>query len=292
VAAALWTMDSTGTSVASPARLPPIAGNAFSAAFGIDEAGRVVGQSSKGDRRVAVIWTSGGAAPAELPALQATGSSAAYAISDIGDLAAGEGQDAGGATRALVWTASVPGGFATAPVVLPVNRFVVGGRPSVFAAAHGVARVGAEIWVVGEVEDGGGVDHAVLWRSADGKVFTATDLLQTELGSAAFAVNPDGIIVGEAETSAGNFVPARWRKDDTTAELRRVDLAPSGSALAVDALGRIAGTSGAHPDATVWTAPGAGVLLFSGGEPSHAYGLGGGLVVGRHGNAGFVKRLD
>lgn len=293
VSAALWKLDPTGAIASPPARLPPLAGNDFSAAFAIDEAGRVVGQSAKGARRVAVLWAAPGAPPTELPGLHASGNSAAYGVSADGKLVVGEAQDAAGATRAVVWTANGLGRFVTLPAVLPVNRFNVDGFPSTLAAANGIAQVGAQLWVVGEVEDGAGIDHAVLWRSADGVVFTATDLRRKEHGSAAVAVNQQGVIVGEAETSPGTFVPARWSQDDGGTELQRVDLAASGSARAVDASGRVAGSSGPNPDATVWSASGAGVQLFSGGEQSHAYGFGGdGFVVGRRGNAGFVKRVD
>jgi uncharacterized membrane protein len=291
VGAAMWTLDAEGAGV-TPQRLPPIAGNAFSAAFDVDEAGRVVGQSSKGERRVAVVWDRPGEAPLELPPLHAAGNGAAFAISPDGDLVVGEAQDATGAIRAVVWTADASGAFAAPPAVLPVSRFVAGGRGSALASANDVARVGAEIWVVGEVEDGAGIDHAVLWRSSDGVVFGATDLRGEELGSAAFGVSRAGVVVGEIQTSPGTFAPVRWQKDDAGSELRRVQLAARGSARAIDAAGRIAGTAGAGAEATVWSASGAPLRLFEGGEPSQAYAIVDGLVVGRRGDAAFAKRVE
>ncbi|HEX9833404.1 MAG TPA: hypothetical protein VGA66_10030, partial [Mycobacterium sp.] len=66
--AALWTVNAEGTSASAPIPLKPIGANTFSAGFGIDEAGNVVGQSSSGTSLVAVLWKSGVAEPVLFPA--------------------------------------------------------------------------------------------------------------------------------------------------------------------------------------------------------------------------------
>jgi len=290
--AALWMVNTAGSTSVTPAPLHPIAGNNFSAGFAIDEGGTVVGQSEKGLQLVAVIWHAGASAPTELPALTGTGDSGAYGISADGSLVVGEAQDATGRFRAVIWRADGAGQFSTPPQVLPFTVFAVGGESSTFSSASGVDRVGSAIWVVGEAENGIGIMRAALWRSADGTIFTATDLgLVGEAGSSAYAVNSNSHIVGEVETDAGNFVPVLWTADGLGG-FSRTALAANGSAVAINENDRIAGWSGPSDLATVWsgTTP---ETLYS--TASWAYGLNNNaqpLVVGRSGGMGFVKRVN
>jgi uncharacterized membrane protein len=295
--AALWTVDTTGAVTVTPRRLAPLDGNTFSAAFGIDGAGNAVGQSSKDAQRVAVIWKSAGAGPTELPALPSlppgfAGNSAAFGVSADSSLIVGEVEVAPGITRAVLWNVDQLGNVA-APIVLPVTLISIS---SPYSSAQGVARVGTEIWVVGVVEDGAGVDHAVLWSSQNGLLFAATDLRRNELGSIAFSVNGSGQIVGEAETSNGVFVPALWAKQDDTinGEFKRTELAAAGRAVAVNGNGRVAGWTGTTDSAAIWTLPApAPALVFNDGAVSQAYGVNASnLVVGRHGSLGFVQRFE
>ncbi len=290
-AAGLWTVNATGAATAAPTALSALAGNTFSAAFAIDEDGNAVGQSAKGAQRVAVRWPFASGAPEELPALAAGGNSTAFNVSGDGGLIVGEAQDASGRTRAVIWMADAQGTFSAPPSVLPVNIFAVDQVLSTFSSAGGVARVGSEIWVAGEALDGTGRLHAALWRSADQTTFSATDLADTaEIESAAYAVNANGLIVGEAEVPAG-LVPVQWSADGQGG-FQRTSLAAAGSAAAVNLDNRTAGWSGTPSTATVWDLT-VGEMLFA--TESWAYNLNDALqplVVGRNGSYGFIKRVD
>lgn len=292
--AALWAVSSTGEVTVTPTELAPLVGGSFSAAFALDHGGNVVGQAQDGSQLVAVIWRAGSSIPVELPALAASGNSAARDVSanpNLPTLVAGDAQDSGADTRAVLWTANAQGAFGD-PIVLPVTAFATAEGPSLYSSASGVARVGTEIWVVGEAENGDGDVRAVLWRSADGTAFTATGLgAAGDVGSAAYAVSGSGQIAGEAETAAGTFVPVSWVADGTGG-FARTTLAASGSAVAVNEGGRIAGSSGASARATVWTGAVPATLFDT---VSQAYGLNNAaqpLVVGTVGGQGFVKRVN
>lgn len=289
--ASIWTIGPGNVPMITPRALQPIAGNSFSAAFAIDEAGRSVGQSGKGAQQVAVYWAPGSSIPTELPALTATGNSVAYSISADGTCIVGEAQNAALATRAVAWIANPGGNFTAAPIVLPVNL-----AGSTLSSGNGVSRSGAQIQVAGFVEDGAGVARATLWRSADsGATFTATDLRTPgELGSYAYAVDTGGRVVGESETAPGLFAAALWTAAGGI--YNRSILAADGSAVAINTSGKISGMSG--NSATVWdaTAPGfSPVTLY--GPSSQAFGANNGdasgyLVVGILNGKGFVKRVN
>lgn len=288
--AALWTVSTTGAATATPSALAPIAGNSFSAAFALDRNGNAVGQSAKGSQLVAVTWRAGATAPTELPPLEATGNSVAFGISDDGAFIVGEAQNAALITRAVIWAAT-GGSFTNPPVVLPVN--FVGG---IFSSATGVSRVGTQVWVAGEAEEDTGTSHAMLWRSLDGAVFSATDLSRGgELGSTALAINSSGRVVGESETSAGTFAAVLWAAD-TAGEFKRTTLASSGTALSINNGGQAVGEAGGK--ATAWNTTGllGGVTtLFT--TASRAYGSNNGdttgyLVVGVNEGKGFIKKVN
>ncbi len=286
--AALWTV---GAATATPRALAPLAGNTFSAAFAIAGTGRAVGQSAKGTRLVAVTWPVGATVPTELPALDAAGNSAAFDISADGACIVGEAQNASLATRAVIWVANAGGAFTNPPIVLPVS--LVG---SAFSSASGVVRAGTQIWVAGNAEDDAGIPHATLWRSADGAVFTATDLTTAgEAGSSALAVNAAGKVVGEAETSPGVFAAALWAADNTGV-YRRTILAADGVAMGINTAGKAVGTAAGLATAWDTTAPLTGATtLFN--TPSQAYGNNNGdasgyLVIGVNNGKGFVKKVN
>lgn len=291
VTASLWTVNDTAEPTAAPSALLPRAGSDFSAASGIDQLGAVVGKSSRAGRQVAVLWPAGASTPVDLPLLSAADTSAAFQISSDGRLIVGEALDATFKPRAVIWVADAQGSFSTAPLVLPVTIFSSGAALSDFSSAYGVARVGSEIWVVGEASDGLGVAHAALWRSADGSVFNATDLgAAGELASMANAVNAAGQIAGESET-AGGVAPILWTATGT-GTFQRTSMGASGRALAANDLGRFAGWAGSPGLATLWTGTTPAALYDS---ESQAYALNGltqPVVVGRSGAVGFVKRCN
>lgn len=286
--ASLWTVDTDGNATVAPTALPPISAGSFAAAFALDGSGNVVGQAADGGRLVAVIWNNGAGAPTVLPQLAAAGNYAAYGVSADGSLIVGEAADATGNNRAVLWQANGAGAFAAAPIVLPVNIFAIGPDLSQFSSASGVARVGTtEILVAGEAEAGNGDLHGALWRSADGGAsFAAVDLGRDQ---PAYAVNSSRQVVGEDLTTLS---PVSWTVSAAGVAAAPVSLAAAGSAVAINDLGRIAGTSGSPGLATLWlgTTPTAQYTT-----PSQAFGLNNALqplVVGQVGSLGFVKRAN
>ena len=284
--AALWSVNSTGDASVAPTPLASLVNGGFAAAFAIDEAGSAVGQADNGTNLVAVIWTTP-TTPAALPAPPNSGASAAYAISLDGTLVAGEAV-VGGSTRAVLWSAT-GSAFVTPPTLLPVNIFANGSTLSPFNSASGVARVGSqEILVVGEVERGNGNLHAALWRSVDaGASFSAVDLGNDYV---AYAVNGNRRVVGESDSDQA---PVAWDISDQGVASAPISLGPAGSAVAINSNSRIAGWTGATTSlASVWLGNTPTALFAS---QSQAYGINNEaqpLVVGRNGNAGFVKRAD
>ncbi|MEW6719719.1 MAG: hypothetical protein AB1346_04635 [Thermodesulfobacteriota bacterium] len=284
--AAAWNVGAAVT----PRSLDPIAGNAFSAAYAVDDEGKAIGQSSKGTQKVAVYWPAGASTPVELPALNAAGNSGALGISADGSCIVGDAQDAGLASQAVIWIADAGGNFTSPPVVLPVS--LVG---SAFSSANGVARAGAQISVAGVAEDRLGVAHAMVWTSTDGgAIFSAADLRTAgEAGSQAMAVNASGKVVGEAETAPGVFAAVLW---DNTAAHTRTILAENGTASAINDAGKVVGT--ASGKATVWNTAVQGFApqtLFA--TASSVYGTNNGdatgnFVVGVNGGKGFVKKVN
>lgn len=287
----VWTVAADGTQT-DQVRLKPIGSNSYSAAYGINDAGISVGESSKGSDTVAVFWPSGATAstePTELRLLGATGPSAAYSINTSG-LKVGEALDNAGRMAAVIWPAAA---------ALPISLGGLAADTS--SAAYAIDDNGD---VVGESEVTGGAVHAAIWKvDANGVPATGpTDLgtLQGHVNSTALGVArlPDGklVIVGESESASGELRAVMWQEGllfgyDIT------DLGPAGgkgSAAAISTAGLIAGwaeVSGSF--ATVWhalhstptTSAATSADLFF----SQAYGVNSaGFVVGLSNDRAFI----
>lgn len=292
--AALWAVDTAGAATAAPVQLKPLGENTFSAAFALDAGGQAVGVSQDGAAFVAVLWSQAAAEPIKLPSLAAGGNSVAFDISPDGTLIVGEAADASLTTRAVLWRVDDQGDVGD-PQLLPVSFFTkVTGQGtlfSTFSSASGVNNAGQ---IAGEVEDGEGALHAVIWEPTGAGGYLAVDLRGGgEVGSSAIAINTDGVVTGEWEKSPGLFIPAIWAKT-AEGEYKRTSLAEAGSAAAVNDSGRIAGWSGIPDQATVWKTAGlTSETLFT--TKSQAYGINDAaqpLVVGRQGSTGFIKRIN
>lgn len=285
--AAVWTVDASGTATLAPSELKPLGVNTFSAAFGVDSSGNVVGQSSDGSAFVAVLWRNGVAEPERLPALATGGFSSANGISPDGRWIVGEAEDAGFVSRAVVWP--VTAGVVGAPSVLP-ETFAAPTVAGAFAAAYGVNNSG---WVVGEVEDDQPRFHAVIWRPLTSGGYSLIDLRGNgEEGSSGFGINALFQVVGESEATPGNFVPMLWTAD-ATGEYKPTTLSNAGTAVAINNVGRIVGWNTLTPLAAIWdsAAPATAVNLFT--TDSQAFGINNdNLVVGRTGSQGFIKRAN
>lgn len=99
----LWTLSADGATVASMIALPPLTGDAESVAYGINSAGRIVGESTSatGVTR-SVTWTVAAGVATAAP-LGTTAEGNALAINDSGRLAGWTAPTAGGTANASVW---------------------------------------------------------------------------------------------------------------------------------------------------------------------------------------------
>lgn len=290
VRAQLWNVGADGTP-SPPVELNPLAGNTYSAAYSISDAGVAAGESSKGTDTVAVFWAAGSQSPTELPLLSASGPSAAYRINPGGRIV-GEARDAGGQLVPVMWASS-----STAPVALPL---LSGGTSG---AAYFISADGAKI--VGESENGSGKKRAVLWEvNADGSIGNPTDLgvLSGHDSSVAFSINASGQIVGESESATGEIRAVIWTQGILGGlfgfNIKEVSVAGAkASAAAINDAGLIVGwvdTAGSL--ATLWNALNAlntsvpiSNPLSSSTDPSQALGVNGaGLVVGVSLDRAFV----
>lgn len=263
----------------APIVLNPLAGNGYSAAYGVNDAGVVVGESEKGLSFVPVFWGAGSTIPTEL-SLTVGGATftdgSAYGIDDNGRIV-GEIKRADGTLTAVLWSSS---GAA------PVELATLGG-PS--ASAYFIAGGG---WIVGESETGGGQAHATLWTLDAGGIPSAPvdlGILPGHVASIALGVDGAGRIVGESEQSDGTTNAVIWEKN-ALGVYAATDLGAGASAAAINGGDRIAGD--VSSEASVWDARsvirGTSNKLLPAG---FSKGLGqnqGGMVVGLREDQGFV----
>jgi len=255
VKAVRWTVNPVDGSASGPATLSPIsAAGAYSAAYGVNGAGTIVGdsESAAGGNFVAASWApnaASGTAATALPSsatFPSTGRSAAYAINNnAAPIIVGEATTAAGALHAVAWN-----GTTGAPVDLGI--FPNG----TFSAAYGVSDNGL---VVGEADTAPGVTHACAWIvNATGKAAGPVDLGIVTVGdvrSIAFGVDATGQVVGESENQAGEVHAALWKMDPGTLQAPQAtkkDLGANGTAYAINDVSRIVGNLGTTDLGTVW----------------------------------------
>lgn len=277
--AVTWTLNGATGQPASAITLNALAGNTYSSAFGVNDAGTVVGESEKSADFVAVFWPAGGLDPAELSLTVGTttfAGGAAYGINDAGQIV-GEIKRADGTLMAALWT-----GTAAAPVELPS----LGGSS---ASAYFISDGG---WIVGESATAAGVSHATLWTvNAAGVPGSPVDLgvLPGHLKSIALGVDNEGRIVGESEDSGGEVHATLWIPGLVGYAI--ADLGSGASAQAINDADRIAGHSGATSLARAWDTRNTSLVetILPGVDNSQAFGMNeGNMVVGVAGSQGFL----
>ncbi len=216
VKAVKWTVDAVAGTATAPTILNPIAGHVFSSAYGANDLGVVVGESSDGAVFTAVIWGTGLTDPTALNqgALTAT---SAYGINGGGQIV-GEGNEAGNIV-AVLWN-----DVTAAPALLGT----LGGLNS---SAYFVNDGGV---VVGEADTADGETHAALWLvDVSGAVTGPFDLGKLnagDLASVAFSVNDLGQVVGESEDAAGEIHAVQWTVDFATGTVTATtDMGTAGS---------------------------------------------------------------
>lgn len=111
----LWNLNAAGA-VTSMVELPPLTGDTESVAYGINDAGQIVGESSSATLTRAVVWTIAGtpaaATPAALPK-PVNGESNVLAINDSGRMAGWTALSPTGTTTIGIWDLRAPNLFDT-----------------------------------------------------------------------------------------------------------------------------------------------------------------------------------
>ena len=196
-----WNVNTLNGTVGAAIELAPLVGFNFSAAYGINATGFVVGESEGTvNTVVAVYWGTGTAATA-LPELAAGKNSSAYGISTSGRIV-GEAVNGSDKIVPVYWSSS-----SSIPVALQTI-----GTDGTGVAYAIVDLVDGSSIVVGESGD-----HAVRWKVTSAGVVQAIEDMGVLTGytrSVAMGVNKSGVMVGESEDAAG-VVHAVIFKDKT-----------------------------------------------------------------------------
>jgi len=264
--------------------LAPLAGNSYSAAYGVNLAGLTVGESGTtlvipDDSSVAVYWPADGTSPVALSTtgLFAGGASAAFAISPDDQIVGEAVADADGNTAAVVWDSP------TADPVILAN--LPGGS---FSSAY---PLGAEGRIVGEAQDDTGQIRAVTWLPLEGGGYDAPlalDSVPEQVAGVAFSVDFSGRIVGEVELLSGVNQGVLWDFDGSLV----ATLGDDTSAQAISDGNRIVGYAGAHSGsdfAMLWNGANFNDNKTLEVPFSQAYGLNNSnTVVGVSGNQAFA----
>lgn len=289
--AAKWSVNILNSTVGPATDLPPLNGFTYSAAYGINANGFVVGESEGAANTVVAVYWGTGTTVAPLPELVAGKNSSAYGISASGRIV-GEAVNGSDKIVPVYWSSSSSN---------PVALGTIGTDGTGVAYAIVDLADGSSI-IVGESGD-----HAVRWKiNTAGVVQSVEDMgvFETDIKSVAMGVNKSGVMVGESEDASG-VVHAIIFKDKTLLGVvipgfDRINLGVVGaksSAAAINDNSSIAGwsndTSGssltslwlaiAKPESTVNTS-----LSGSGGN-GFAFGINAkNYIVGVKSDKGFV----
>ncbi len=268
--------------------LSPLDGNNYSAAYGVNDFGVAVGESgaigSEPDaiadaNTVAVYWPSGDTLPSALSTegLFAGGASAAFAINENGEIVGEAVNDDLGNTVAVYWAST-----SADPLVL---NNLSGGS---FSSAYFISSVGD---VVGEAQNAQGQAQAAVWVPSAGGGYEAPSSLNpvanNQIRSAAFGIDFNGSIVGEAELVSG-LQGVIWNTDGSVDSTLGEDT----SAQAINDVDRVVGYTAALSDsdhAAIWNAASIADFRNLASIFSQAYALNdNNEIVGMVGNQAFA----
>jgi uncharacterized membrane protein len=272
--AVMWA--AAGGVASAPLQLDPLGAGSYSAAYGVEDDGVVVGESAKGSDVVAVAWPVGSVTPVELSLAGFEPPAAAYGIS--GSRIVGEAFAAGEAV-AVLWS-----GLGADPVELGM-----GGLAS--SAAYAISEAG---FVVGEgVVAATGETRGVLWvLDASGVPGPPVLLppLSGHVAGIALGVSAAGEIAGESESASGEIHGVLWRLAGGVPD-PPIDLGIA-TASAVNGSSRVVGSTASPARASAWDVRNTSLvdpILPDTFTVSQAYGLNeSNVAVGRADDRGFV----
>lgn len=291
---AFWQVDDLGVNTVAPSTLAAVVADGFAAAFGLNDAGvivGVVGTATVGVNRAAV-WTNKDASPTQLPPLAFGRPSSAYAVSTTGRIV-GTAENSDLLLRAVRWERATDGSV-TGPFALP-------GVPADWESE--AYAINDDNTIAGELIDAEGVSRAVLWQF-NGTSYDRVDLTAITgfANAVAFGLNSPAagqplLVVGEVSDDGlgGETHAARWSVNGAT--ITATDLGNNNrgsSAAAINTAGLAVGYEESVADvqqASTWSMPTLKSILID--TDSQAFGLNNNnLVVGRSASQGFVKRVN
>jgi uncharacterized membrane protein len=259
-----------------------LAGNSYSAAYGVNAAGISVGESGEivaatpDANTVAVFWPAGATSPTALNTTTLfAGASVAFSINSAGQIVGEAVADDVGNTVAVYWAS---------PDSAPLKLGNLPGGD--FSSAY---FVGSDGRIVGESRNNAGQSQAVVWLPAVAgyQAPLALATIPGQTGSVALGVDSNGRVVGEVEL-AGEVQGVLWNAAGSVA----TNFGPNTSAQAINDLNRVVGYSTAfsgNDRAAMWNGVNSSDTRNLVNNFSQAYGLNtGNQVVGVSGSQAFV----
>lgn len=230
------TLAATGPWLVTITDLGVLPGGIYSSAYGINDAGKIVGMAYDASGALKTVqWNNGQIAV--IPGLSPSAASVPYDVNDVGQIAGT--LEVGGQDDGIYWDAQN-------------NAFKLPGLPGVAASWVRANAINSSGLLVGRAQEGGPnlYAHAVIWN---------TNSFQTDLGfmgggtySEAFGINDLGQVVGVASIANTNQHAFLWQNGQFTDLSTWTGGGVSSRAYAINDSGQIVGLN--KNVASIWEA--------------------------------------